>query len=274
MKKIREFLDLAHDKEYFHRLKVDVKFHWKLKILMYIGLALVITSTMLNIYTKLINSAILIVAWLVGYGIVYLALWRIAKLDKAIKRKETDRQKVNPISLGTLYFAFALPLWTYWSGEQKAQKPNLDLPTLITAIVISLITFFFFLASYSEPLRRFAHRKIQVMLLGLNFIAFLAGFVLGWLPTFAQVHGIVLYFVVFVGFAWVVTILLGLIEQLKNGIVNIAMLLVFFAIAGTKFFTHNAVGIWSGCILLSIGVLIYLVSTRRLNVYKEVLEQR
>jgi hypothetical protein len=43
--RIKEFFSLQHDKEYFDRLKTDINNNRKQKIILYIGLIIVITST-------------------------------------------------------------------------------------------------------------------------------------------------------------------------------------------------------------------------------------
>ena len=253
--RIKEFFSLQHDKEYFDRLKTDINNNRKQKIILYIGLIIVITSTMLNLYTKLVNYLTLTMAWLLGYLLIYYALSKISKTNKKPKVEQDPNKKINPVSLGILYFSFALPLWTYWENEQKATPPIFDLRTLVSALVISCIAVFYFIASYSSSIRDFANDKVNKILIGLNFIAFFAGFVLGWVPTFGQASGIILYFIMFFGFAWIVTILLGLVEELKTGITNIVMIGTFVTVAITKFFKLDSVGIIAGCVLSSISLL-------------------
>ena len=100
--RIKEFFSLQHDKEYFDRLKTDINNNRKQKIILYIGLIIVITSTMLNLYTKLVNYLTLTMAWLLGYLLIYYALSKISKTNKKPKRpkKETvNSKRKQPFSL-------------------------------------------------------------------------------------------------------------------------------------------------------------------------------
>jgi hypothetical protein len=202
---IKEFFNPDHDRKYFAKLKTDIKHNQRQKLIMYIGLLVVVTSTMLNLYTKLVNSVTLAIIWTLGYGMIYYAIWRIRKLNNKPKAKKHDSYHLNPVSLGILYFGFALPLWAYWANEQKTKQSVIDWSTLITVSIISLISVYFFIASYNKAVKEFAN-KFGNFLIGLNFIAFFAGFVLGWIPTFGQVSGIILNFIMFFGFAWIVTV--------------------------------------------------------------------
>ena len=216
-------------------------------------------------------------------GVLYLVGWAII-IFVALQRNHRNRQKkkainrdFNPISLGTLYFSFAIPLWTFWVSEQKSGQPTIDVPTFLIAIIASVISFIFFVSvfgsAYSRRILNFMNMKAAPALIFLTFIAFLYGFVLGWLPALQQLSDILREIIMFFGFAWIVVILLRMIEETGNDLVNILLIVVLMVLAIIRIIKLDPVNIIGGVTLFIIAGLAYMVTTRRLRLYGEVFEQ-
>ena len=74
------------------------------------------------------------------------------------------------------------------------------------------------------------------------------------------------------GFAWVVTILMILLRDVKNELARILFVIFPLFVAVIRFCEHDTISIISGIVLIGITVLLYLVATGRLRPYGEVLE--
>ncbi len=101
----------------------------------------------------------------------------------------------------------------------------------------------------------------------LTFLAFVYGFVIGWLQSLSQVSGITLQIVVYFGFAWVIAILLTEVKDIKSKRVrifcSIIVVIILLAVAGVRFYGHDYVAVG---ILIAIALLIVLVAIGWLKV--------
>ena len=115
--------------------------------------------------------------------------------------------------------------------------------------------------------------KVAPTLIFLTFIAFLYGFVLGWLPALQQLSDGLREIIMFFGFAWIVVILLRMIEEARNDLVSILLIVVLIILAIIRIIKLDTVNIIGGITLLIIAGLSYMVTTHRLRLYGEVFEQ-
>jgi len=165
----------------------------------------------------------------------------------------------NPVSQGTLYLSFALSLWT----SQQINEPQIK----GIAIFLTVISFFFLIAVYSEWVFKITN-TIAKYLAFLTFIAFIYGFIIGWLQAFLQVSGITLQIIVYFGFAWIVTILLTEVNDITSKRARISgsilVIIILLAVAGIRFYNHDCI---AGGMLIAIAILIILVATGLLKVH-------
>jgi len=136
-----------------------------------------------------------------------------------IRKVKIVTKLVNPVSLGTLYFSFALSLWS--SGQISGSVFGI-------AILTSIISFAFFVAVFSKSVLNKLSKWVVKPLVGLTFLAFVYGFIIGWLQTFPQVSGVVLEVVAFFGFAWIIAILLVMFRDATQPTNNNNRLFILF----------------------------------------------
>lgn len=183
---------------------------------------------------------------------------------------------VNPVSLGILYFSFALALW---SSGQISSKPVVGI-----AVFSSLVSIAFFVAVFSQTVLEVLSKWVVTLLAFVSFIAFVSGFVIRWLQSVSRVSGVALEVVFYLGFAWIVVFLLVVTRDTKlpTKIQNRAFLfiynripyivvLVFFVLAIVEFINHD---FWSGGFAVAIAGLSLSVTRGRLTVLGNVFEQR
>ena len=195
-------------------------------------------------------------------------------MTKNQNTKANGIERANPISLGILYFGFAVALW---SSGQLSSKPVVGI-----AIFSSVLSIAFFIAVFYESFLDVLSKRVVRLLVFLSFIAFVYGFVIGWLQSLSQISGIALQLILYLGFAWIVVILLVIIRDTKqpSKIQNRVFLfirsfspyivvLVFLILAVTKFINHD---FWSGGYAIAIAGLSLAVARGWLPVFGDVFE--
>jgi hypothetical protein len=254
---------LNKDKEYFAGLWRSAKLNWKQSLVVLIGLVCSLTVTLFYIEAKVIDAKV----WEASV-VVIMVVMAILLRHQIRRRAEVERvaqHDFDPVSLGTLWFSFALTLWT--SQQIRSWQ------TMIIEILVSLGALAFLVAVFSRSMRMFLNTRAAAIVMPLTLVAFVFGFALGWLPVLSQVSGFVLDVVVYFGFLWVVAMLLVMFRDVKDGLACILFVVFFLIAAVIKFFEHDIVGIIGGITLTCIAVLLYLVATGRLHPYGEVSEQ-
>ena len=168
----------------------------------------------------------------------------------------------NPVSQGILYFSFALSLWT----SQQINEPQIK----GIAIFLTATSFFFLIAVYSGWVFKITN-TIAKYLAFLTFIAFIYGFIIGWLQAFLQISGVTLQIILYFGFAWIVTILLAEVNDITPKRVRISgsilVIIILLAVAGIRFYNHDYI---AGGMLIAIAILIILVAIGLLKVHGSV----
>jgi hypothetical protein len=210
--------------------------------------------------------------------VVIMVMWLLLSATKKRKKPEIKNEndfetELKPIPLGTLYFGFALILWTIWASEQAKEQPIKDFGILIIACFVSVISLVLFIATYSEKVRKYFSRIMTPNLAGLTVIISIFSFVYSVLSSplsFPKNYLPIVEVVIGFGFVWVVTIMLSMIGAAKNELMSL-MIIVSFIFLGTERLCHpNSVSIISGIYLIIIGVLAYLVVTKHLNLPEDV----
>jgi hypothetical protein len=179
--------------------------------------------------------------------------------------KDIKKIIFNPVSLGTLYFSFALSLWS----SKQIDDPQIKGIT----IFLTVISVIFFISVYSKWVVKIVNKVVKWLTL-LTFIGFVYGFAIGWLQSLSGVSGAVLDFIVYFGFAWFVTILLVEVKEVQSkflrisGSILVAIALVWIAI--TKYVNSDNI---AGGVLVVIALLVILVATNVLKLQGSVFEQ-
>jgi hypothetical protein len=211
-----------------------------------------------------------------GFGILGFAMWVIAlwRVSRKIASKKVTIHDFNPISLGTVHFGFAISIWTIWASSQIS-----DIRMFAIAIIVSLTSVAFFVATYNKPLRTLLNTVAAPYVIGLTFVALAFGSVfgiVGSIPAFPQTslaNRIIVQIIVYFGFAWIVTILLAMLRDIGNELARILLPAFLVFVAVTKLIHSDVVSIIGGIALIAIAVVSYLVITKRLNPYGEVFEK-
>jgi hypothetical protein len=190
------------------------------------------------------------------------------------KTDTNGTKQVNPISLGTLYFGFALSLW---ASGQLSNKSVVGI-----AILVSLISVAFLVAAFWKSFLDILSKRVVRPLVFLSFIAFVYSFAIGWLQSFSQVSGIALSLIIYLGFAWIVTILLAMIRDTTQpssnqnrvflvirGFLPYIVASVFIIFAVIRFINHDW---WGGGYAIAIAILSLLVARGLLPVLGDVFE--
>jgi hypothetical protein len=180
------------------------------------------------------------------------------------KPKSINNSIYNPLSLGILYFGFALSLWSSTQiGDSRIKG---------IAIFLTILSAIFFIAIYSEWVFRVL-KKITKYLTLLTFFGFVYGFLIGWLQSLSDVSNTVLALVIYFGFAWFVTILLIQIKEIPSKRVRVFGTIIINAIllvlSITRFCKHEY---FAGGILLVISLLMILVAIDWLKLHGSVYE--
>jgi hypothetical protein len=254
---------LDNDKDYFARLRREVKDNRQQSSIVFIGLMCLFTVILLYVEAKVIDVKVFSASFIV-VSVLMMAMLLSMRRHRKPKVKKVIQHALKPfepVSLGILYFGFALSLLLI------NQQIN-DLLVLIVAIFISLLSLAFFFAVFSRSVRGFINTRAALIVMPLTFFAF----VLGWLAALSQVSGVIRAVVIYFGFAWVVAMLAILFRDVKNELARILFVIFFLFVAVIKFCEYDTIGIIGGIFLTGIAVLLYLVATGRLHPYGEVLE--
>ncbi len=256
------------DKDFFIKLWQTTRDNWKQNSLLSLGLICLFAALLLFLYGRQLVAAVFGV---LGFAMWVIALWRVSR---KVASKKVIIHDFNPISLGTVHFGFAITLWTVW-----ASNPISDMRTFVIAIIVSLTSVAFFVATYNKPLRTLLNTQAAPYVIGLTFVALAFGSVfgiVGSLPAFPQTslaNRIIVQIIVYLGFAWIVTILLAMLRDIGNELARILLPAFLVFVAVTKLTHPDTVSIIGGIALMAIAVLAYLVITERLNPYGEVFEK-
>ena len=189
-----------------------------------------------------------------------LAYFVFIKRPKVKVKKAAEPHKFNPVSLGVLYFSFALAVWTNKPAD------NWLTYTIIT-IVVSIISAIFLLGVYVKPVRTFINKHGAPIVLPLTTFALFLTFIFDWIPAYAKSSGTSLYVILYFGFLWLVTYLLVMYRDVIWEPVRVWLMIYFIVAAGILYRTHDAVGTIGGTTLLVIFILCYGVATKHLNPY-------
>lgn len=245
------------DKEYFIKLGLTIKEKWKQTIILSIGVVSLSVVLFLKILTGLISDQLAPVICAAIVLLVGLAWAAIIKRPKSKAKKETKPHNFNCVSLGVLYFSFALSLWTNKTAD--------DWPINLITIIISIISVIFFIGVYSELVRNAINKNIAPWLLSLTTLAIFVTFIFGLLSVIEVVPSPILDVIFYFGFLWLVTYLLVIYRDVIWEPVRVWLMIDFIVVAGILYRTHDAVGIIGGTTLLVIFVLCYGVATKHIT---------
>ena len=267
-----------------------IKYNWQYILILFLDLVGLLTVIFLHNKGK-INQT-LFEAYLMGILLIAIIVWlvsirwkgkKIAKrlftydfdvksflpdelMDNATQVKNIDMQDFDPLSLGILYFSFAISLWT------NLQTSDLSL-TILIIILVSFLALIFLLAVYIAPIRIFLNTKAAPFVIPVTTFAAILGFLFGWVPAFVQTSGIFhnnkVYqsIIVYFGFTWMVTILVAMYKDIKSNPVHILFVVFLLFVAGMKFCRLDIIGFIAGLALLIISSLLYLVALGKLHPY-------
>lgn len=187
-------------------------------------------------------------------------------MTENIKANTKDKNKYiyNPVSQGILYFGFALSLW----ASDPINEPQIK----GIAIFLTIVSFIFFVAVFCGWVLKLT-KTISKGLAFVTFLAFVFGFITGWLQAFSQLSGIILQVIVYFGFAWLVTIILTMVKDIKSTRFRVSgsIIVIIMLLAGavTRLCNQDYI---AGGVLIAISVLIILVAIGRLKVYGSIFE--
>lgn len=208
---------------------------------------------------------------------VVIAIIVIGLVLKGVKKKSKTKPKkdyeYDPVSIGTLYFGFAMSLLTIWASEQISGQPINDWKTLIIAGLASLISLTSIIAVYIQRLRTYLSKKVTPNSVSLTLIVSLGSFafcVLSLPSSFPKTYQTIVEVVMYFGFAWIVTMMLIMFRDVKNDLTSIVVIILLIITGIAKLCKEDWVSVISGFILLAIALLVSLVVTRRLKPYGKV----
>ena len=254
---------IEKDKEYFVGLWRAVKGDWKRNLVVFIGLVFLLTLTLFSFEAKVVDvqvwEASVVVVFLVMAILLRHRIHRKAEVDKV------ERHDFDPVSLGTLWFSFALTLWI----SQQIRVWYI----IIIEILFSLGSLTFLVAVLSRSMRKFLNTRAAAIVMPLTLAAFVFGFFIGWLPALSQVSGVTLAIIEYFGFLWMIAILLVMFRDVKNELARILFVISFLTAGVIKFCDHSIIGLIGGITFTGIAILLYLVATGRMHPYGEVSEQ-
>lgn len=258
---------ITKDKKYFINIGQKIKYNPLKTLILMFWLICAFTIFFLYYYEKHSNPRIFLV--LVGIlFLVFILIWFINKRKmKKTVTKPHKPEKVNPVSVGTLYFSFALAILSLKPVNQNLSASMAGM--IIFAFVISLL---FIVGIYSKWIRTVLIPQIYTYLIGLTSIIIFFVFIAGMLSPFVEPSGIpqqIMEIIVYFGFAWLVTLLLVRLKEAIPQEFSFLFVLFFFCNAGFKFNLSDNIG---GFALLIIGILVYLVAAGHLHPYGKVTE--
>lgn len=184
-----------------------------------------------------------------------------------------DVKLVNPIPIGTLYFGFALTLWSI---------DQLTNPVISIAIFTSVVSIAFFIGVFCKWWLKLISSWITRFLVLVSLFIYVYGFTIGWIQSFGQTADIPQTFIIYFGFLWIVTMLLVQIRDATKPRINnkkhilifrriapIIVLLVLCVFSLIRFINQDY---WGGGYAIGIAILSILVITGKLPVYGEIQE--
>jgi len=221
---------------------------------------------------RIINSTIF--KWSsVALIVVIVVALVLTGFKKKSKTKPKEDNAYDPVSLGTLYFGFAMSLLTIWASEQISGQAIIDWKTFIIAILASLISFISIIAVYNQSLRKFLSRNVTPNLVSLTFMVSLGGFALCILSlpsNFPKTSQTIAEVVMLFGLAWMVTMMLVMFRDVKNDLLSIVVIILLVITGIATLCKGETVYIILGFILMFIAGLTYLVVTGHLHLYGKV----
>jgi hypothetical protein len=192
-------------------------------------------------------------------------------------RGHTVQQTVhdfNPLSLGTSHFGLALALWAAWATE-----PTKDASTFWVAVVLSLVSSVFLVAAYSEPLRTVLNTKAGPYIVLITFLALPTALTLTTLQTLPSLNGesltnqLLLSGALYLGFAWIATILAAALRDTKNDLLTLVLVGSFVLLGLSRLVRPGTVDKIGGIILIVVSLFVYLTRTGRLHPYGSIFEK-
>lgn len=290
-------LAIIKDKKYFVILIQSFKKKMTRYLLMSIGLVALFITVYLYTEEKIISQNVFMNSFLgitiIGIAIIYWVRMKKLRDEKTFKifRYDCDSLSItsdesleyltenttvskhdfDPLSLGILFFSFALSLWTSLKAE--------DTFGIYLMLFMTMFALVFLFAVYIRALRTFLNTKADTIIIPLASLASVFGFVLGWVPapwqTTLVIPGVETYkeIIVYFGFAWLVSILLAMYRDIKNNPAHILFAIFFLFVAGMKLIRLDVIGLIGGLALFIIAALFYLVSTERLHPFGKVQEE-
>ncbi len=248
-------------REYFAGFWQDIKRNWKQNLVVLVLLVCLLVVTLLYLKLKVID----VMVWAASLAVIMIVMLVMAILLRHRIHRKVVRHNFDPVSLGTLWFSFALSLWI--------SQPISEWYTIFIEICFSLGALAFLIAVFSRSMRMFLNTEVASEVMVFTLLAFVFGFALGWLPAITQVSGVIREVVVYFGFLWVVVMLVVMFRDVKNELAHILFVIFFIMAALIKFCKLDIIGIIGGVALIGIAALLYLVTTRRVHPYGEVSEK-
>lgn len=250
---------LLFPREYFREFWPDTKKNWKQNLVVLVGLVCLITVTLLYLNLKVIG----VVVWAASVAAIMIVMLVMTILRR--KHVKVVRHNFDPVSLGTLWFSFAVSLWI--------SQPIRDWHVAFLEVFFSVGALAFLVAVFSRKMRTVLNTELAPEVMFFTLIAFVFGFALGWLPALQQVSGPILELIVYFGVLWVVVMLVVMFRDVKNELARMLFVVYFFVAACIRFSEGGMTGIIGGIALLVITGLLYLVATSRVHPSGEVSEK-
>jgi len=249
---------LLRPREYFRGLWQDIKKNWKQNLVVLVGLACLLAVTLLYLKLKVIDVTV----WAASLAAIMIVMLVTAILLRRRKHRKVVRRNFDPVSLGTLWFSFALTLWI--------GQPIREWYTIFIEVCFSIGALAFLVAVFSRSMRMFLNTEVAPEVMFFTLLAFVFGFTVGWLPALSQVSGAIREVIVYFGFLWVVVMLVVMFRDVKNELARILFVVFFFIAALIRFWERDIIGVIGGIALLIIAAVLYLVATSRVHPYGEV----
>lgn len=246
---------LLHPRQHFAGFRQDIKNNWKQHLVVLVGLVCLLAVTLLYLKLKAINVTV----WTVLIAVIMIVMLVMAILLRRRKPRKTARYNFDPVSLGTLWFSFALTLWI--------SQPIREWYIIFIEIHLSLGVLVLLVAVFSRSTRIFLNTEVAPLVMFFTLLAFVFGFTLGWLPALSHVPGPMREVIVCFGLLWVIVMLMVMFRDVKHELARILFVVYFVTAALIEFCDHNVIG---AITLFVIAALLYLVATDRVHPYGEV----
>jgi hypothetical protein len=235
----------------------DTKKNCEQNLVVLVGLICLLAVTLSHLQLRMPGVTV----WAVSVTVITIITLVMAIRLRRPKHRKVARHQFDPVSLGTLWFSFAVTLWV--------SQPIREWDTILIEIYLLLGVSTFLVAVFSRSTRVFLNTEAVPHVMFLTLIAFVSGFILGWVPALSHVsepiRGVILYF----GFLWIIVMLMVMIRDVRYEVARIVFVAFFFIAGLVKLGKHDIVG---GLTLVVIAALLYLVATDRTHPYGEVAE--